>query len=81
MGASAAGDRNKLVNSPGSDDCGGGTADGVGLAGGWAGIAAVGVSADGGWNNRVNWTIIIVLFILSSMLAVQVIVPNLFPGS
>ena len=33
------------------------------------------------WNNRVNWTIIIVLFILSLVLAVQVVAPNLFPGS
>jgi Mn2+/Fe2+ NRAMP family transporter len=33
------------------------------------------------WNNRVNWTIIIVLFILSLILAAQVAAPNLFPGS
>jgi Mn2+/Fe2+ NRAMP family transporter len=31
------------------------------------------------WNNWVNWTIIIVLFILSLVLAAQVIAPNLFP--
>jgi Mn2+/Fe2+ NRAMP family transporter len=30
------------------------------------------------WNNWVNWTIIIVLFILSLILAVQVIAPNMF---
>ena len=33
------------------------------------------------WNNRVNWTIIILLFILSLILAAQVAAPNLFPGS
>jgi Mn2+/Fe2+ NRAMP family transporter len=33
------------------------------------------------WNNWVNWTIIIVLFILSLILAAQVVVPNLFPSS
>jgi Mn2+/Fe2+ NRAMP family transporter len=33
------------------------------------------------WNNRVNWTIIIVLFVLSLILAAQVAAPNLFPGS
>lgn len=32
------------------------------------------------WNNWVNWTIIIVLFALSLMLAAQVIAPKLFPG-
>jgi Mn2+/Fe2+ NRAMP family transporter len=31
------------------------------------------------WNNWINWTIIIVMFILSAILAVQVIAPNLFP--
>jgi len=30
------------------------------------------------WNNAVNWTIIVVLFILSVVLAVQVVLPNLF---
>jgi Mn2+/Fe2+ NRAMP family transporter len=33
------------------------------------------------WNNRVNWNIIIVLFILSLILAAQVVTPNLFPTS
>jgi Mn2+/Fe2+ NRAMP family transporter len=33
------------------------------------------------WNNWVNWTIIIVLFILSLILAAQVVVPKLFPAS
>jgi Mn2+/Fe2+ NRAMP family transporter len=33
------------------------------------------------WNNLVNWTIIIVLFILSLILAAQVAAPNLFPAS
>ncbi len=33
------------------------------------------------WNNRVNWAIIIVLFILSLILAAQVAAPNLFPAS
>jgi Mn2+/Fe2+ NRAMP family transporter len=32
------------------------------------------------WNNAVNWTIIIVLFALSLVLAVQVVAPNLFPA-
>jgi len=31
------------------------------------------------WNNWVNWTIIIVLFVLSLILAAQVAAPNLFP--
>lgn len=31
------------------------------------------------WNKWVNWTIIIVLFILSLILAAQVVAPNLFP--
>jgi len=31
------------------------------------------------WNNVINWTIIIVLFALSLILATQVIAPNLFP--
>ena len=31
------------------------------------------------WNNWVNWTVIAVLFALSLVLAVQVIVPSLFP--
>lgn len=33
------------------------------------------------WNNRVNWTIIVVLFILSLILAAQVVAPNLFPAN
>src|SRR5271165_2990035 len=33
------------------------------------------------WNNWVNWTIIIVLFILSLVLAAQVAAPNLFPAA
>jgi Mn2+/Fe2+ NRAMP family transporter len=33
------------------------------------------------WNNVVNWTIIIVLFALSLILAAQVAAPNLFPSS
>jgi Mn2+/Fe2+ NRAMP family transporter len=32
------------------------------------------------WNNFVNWAIIIVLFALSLLLAVQVVVPRLFPA-
>ncbi len=32
------------------------------------------------WNNMVNWTIIIVLFALSLILAAQVTAPNLFPA-
>jgi Mn2+/Fe2+ NRAMP family transporter len=31
------------------------------------------------WNNIINWTIIAVLFALSLILAVQVLLPNLFP--
>jgi len=31
------------------------------------------------WNNVVNWTMIVILFALSLVLAVQVIAPNLFP--
>lgn len=33
------------------------------------------------WNNAINWTIIVVLFALSLVLAVQVTAPNLFPAS
>ena len=33
------------------------------------------------WNNAVNWTIIVVLFALSLILAAQVAAPNLFPAS
>jgi Mn2+/Fe2+ NRAMP family transporter len=32
------------------------------------------------WNNIVNWVIIVMLFIMSMVLAVQVILPNLFPS-
>jgi len=32
------------------------------------------------WNNAVNWTIIVVLFVLSLILAAQVAAPNLFPA-
>jgi Mn2+/Fe2+ NRAMP family transporter len=33
------------------------------------------------WNNLVNWTIIVVLFGLSLLLAVQQLLPNLFPAT
>ncbi len=33
------------------------------------------------WNNAVNWTIIVVLFALSLILAAQVAAPNLFPAT
>jgi Mn2+/Fe2+ NRAMP family transporter len=33
------------------------------------------------WNNVINWTIIVVLFVLSAVLAIQVLLPNLFPVS
>ena len=33
------------------------------------------------WNNWVNWTIIVVLFLLSLILAAQVAAPNLFPAA
>jgi Mn2+/Fe2+ NRAMP family transporter len=32
------------------------------------------------WNNYINWTIIIVLFALSLLLAAQVLFPNIFPN-
>jgi Mn2+/Fe2+ NRAMP family transporter len=32
------------------------------------------------WNNAVNWTIVILLFVLSLLLAAQVAVPGLFPN-
>lgn len=32
------------------------------------------------WNNWINWTIIVIMFVLSAILAVQVIAPNLFPN-
>jgi Mn2+/Fe2+ NRAMP family transporter len=39
----------------------------------------LGAHANKRWNNIVNWTIIIVLFALSLILAAQVAAPNLFP--
>ncbi len=33
------------------------------------------------WNNWVNWTIIVVPFALSLILAAQVVAPNLFPSA
>jgi Mn2+/Fe2+ NRAMP family transporter len=33
------------------------------------------------WNNVVNWTIVVLLFVLSVLLAAQVAVPKLFPNS
>jgi Mn2+/Fe2+ NRAMP family transporter len=33
------------------------------------------------WNNVVNWTIVILLFVLSLLLAAQVTVPQLFPNA
>src|SRR5579871_3060176 len=41
----------------------------------------LGVYANKPWNNWVNWTIIVVLFGLSLILAAQVAAPNLFPAS
>ncbi len=41
----------------------------------------LGAHANKRWNNIVNWTIIIVLFILSLILAAQVAAPNLFPSA
>jgi Mn2+/Fe2+ NRAMP family transporter len=32
------------------------------------------------WNNVLNWTIIVVLFALSLVLAVQVVAPKVFPA-
>jgi Mn2+/Fe2+ NRAMP family transporter len=32
------------------------------------------------WNNAVNWTIIVILFALSLVLAIQVVAPKLFPA-
>jgi Mn2+/Fe2+ NRAMP family transporter len=32
------------------------------------------------WNNAVNWSIIVLLFALSLVLAVQVVAPKLFPA-
>jgi Mn2+/Fe2+ NRAMP family transporter len=33
------------------------------------------------WNNIVNWTIVVLLFVLSLLLALQVAMPKLFPNS
>lgn len=33
------------------------------------------------WNNWINWAIIVVLFALSAILALQVVLPNLFPAN
>jgi Mn2+/Fe2+ NRAMP family transporter len=33
------------------------------------------------WNNRINWTIIAIMFALSAILATQVLLPGLFPTS
>jgi len=41
----------------------------------------LGEHANKPWNNWVNWTIIIVLFTLSLILAAQVAAPNLFPSA
>jgi Mn2+/Fe2+ NRAMP family transporter len=37
--------------------------------------------ANKSWNNFVNWTIVILLFVLSLLLAAQVAVPQLFPNT
>src|SRR5215469_4624191 len=37
--------------------------------------------ANKSWNNVVNWTIVVLLFVLSLLLAAQVAVPRLFPNS
>jgi Mn2+/Fe2+ NRAMP family transporter len=41
----------------------------------------LGAYANKPWNNMVNWTIIVVLFALSLILAAQVAAPNLFPAA
>jgi Mn2+/Fe2+ NRAMP family transporter len=41
----------------------------------------LGAYANKPWNNAVNWTIIVVLFALSLILAAQVAAPNLFPAA
>jgi len=41
----------------------------------------LGTYANKRWNNVINWTIIILLFALSLVLAAQVTAPNLFPAS
>ncbi len=40
----------------------------------------LGAFANKRWNNWINWTIIAVLFVLSAVLAAQVLLPGLFPG-
>ena len=37
--------------------------------------------ANKSWNNWINWTIVVVLFVLSGILAVQVLLPNFLPTS
>jgi Mn2+/Fe2+ NRAMP family transporter len=41
----------------------------------------LGEHANKPWNNAINWTIIVVLFVLSLVLAAQVAAPNLFPAA
>jgi Mn2+/Fe2+ NRAMP family transporter len=41
----------------------------------------LGAYANQRWNNFINWTIVILLFVLSLLLAAQVTVPQLFPNS
>jgi len=41
----------------------------------------LGKYANTAWNNRVNWAIIAVLFVMSLVLAVQVLAPNLFTSA
>ncbi len=41
----------------------------------------LGTYANKPWNNAINWTIIVVLFMLSLILAAQVALPNLFPAA
>ena len=40
----------------------------------------LGEYANKAWNNWINWTVIAVLFVLSGVLAVQVLLPALFPA-
>jgi Mn2+/Fe2+ NRAMP family transporter len=40
-----------------------------------------GAYANKPWNNAINWTIILVLFALSLVLAAQVAAPGLFPAA
>jgi Mn2+/Fe2+ NRAMP family transporter len=41
----------------------------------------LGEHANKPWNNAINWTIIVLLFALSLILAAQVAAPNLFPAA